>query len=79
MRKVATFCDEKLNDKEFEQVLDMFFNCDEYEFMDIVLSLCDERFIEENSLEACMDHEWEHIYKVFNQVLMKEQSKDTEI
>ena len=68
MGKVATFCDEKLNDKEFEQVLDMFFNCDEYEFMDNVLSLCDEKFIEENSLEACMDHEWEHIYKVFNEV-----------
>ena len=68
IRKVADFCDEKLNEKEFEQVLDMFFNCDEYEFMDNVLSLCDERFIEENSLEDCMDHEWEHIYKVFNQV-----------
>ena len=36
--------------------------------MDNVLSLCDEKFIEENSLEACMDHEWEHIYKVFNEV-----------
>ena len=68
MGKVATFCDEKFNDKEFEQVVDMFFNCSEYEFMDNVLSLCDERFIEENYLEDCFDDQWETIYKVFNQV-----------
>ena len=68
IRKVADFCHDKFNKNQFEEVMDMFFNCDEYEFMDNVLSLCDERFIEENSLEDCMDHEWEHIYKVFNQV-----------
>ena len=68
IRKVADFCDEKLNEKEFQQVVDMFFNCSEYEFMDNVLSLCDERFIEENYLEDCFDDEWETIYKVFNQV-----------
>ena len=27
IKKVADFCDEKLNEKEFEQVVDMFFNC----------------------------------------------------
>ena len=68
IRKVADFSDDKFNNKEFEQVVDMFFNCDEYEFMDNVLNLCDEKFMEENSLEDCFDHEWEHIYKVFNQV-----------
>ncbi len=68
LKKVATFSDEKSSKKEFDQVVDMFFNCSEYEFMDNVLSLCDERFIEENDLEDCFDDQWETIYKVFNQV-----------
>ena len=68
IKKVADFCDEKLNEKEFEQVVDMFFNCSEYEFMDNVLSLCDEIFLAENYIDDCFDDQWEHIYKVFNQV-----------
>ena len=68
IRKVADFCDNKFNKKEFSQVVNMFFNCDEYEFMDNVLSLCDEIFLAENYIDDCFDDQWEHIYKVFNQV-----------
>ena len=68
IRKVADFCDEKLNEKEFQQVVDMFFNCSEYEFMDNVLSLCDEIFLAENYIDDCFDDQWETIYKVFNKV-----------
>ena len=68
IRKVADFCEEKLNEKEFQQVLDMFFNCSEYEFMDNVLSLCDEIFLAENYIDDCFDDQWETIYKVFNKV-----------
>ena len=69
IRKVADFCDEKVNEKELEQVVDMFFNCSEYEFMDNVLSLCDERFMEDN-FKSGIDESigWDHIYKVFNEV-----------
>ena len=47
----------------------MFFNCSEYEFMDNVLSLCDEKFMEDN-FESGIDESigWDHIYKVFNEV-----------
>ena len=68
LKKVATFCDKKSSKKEFNQVENVFFYSNGYEFMDNILSLCDEKFIEENILEDCFDYQWEDIYKVFKKV-----------
>ena len=69
IRKVAVFCDDKFNNKEFNQVVNMFFNCSEEMFIENVIGICDEKFLQSNDLDPYyLDYEWETIYKIFNKV-----------
>ena len=64
MKKVAVFCDEKFNKKEFSQVVDMFLNCSEDKFIENVIGICDKEFLKTNDLDPYyLDYQWETIYR----------------